>query len=87
MIDYDEALEERAAVMEFDGGMERKEAEAKAREDLHRCEVQWCIRNFFPDGIAMAAHLETVERKRGKPAADRLRVALRKAWKEQRGKK
>ena len=83
MIDYDEALEERSAVMEFDGGMTRKEAEAKAREDLHRCEVQWCIRTFFPDGIAMAAHLETVERRRGKPAADRLRVDLRKAWKEQ----
>ena len=86
MIDYDEALEERAAVMEFDGGMERKEAEAKAREDLHRCELQWCIRRFYPDGAAMAAHLETVERKRGKPAADRLRVDLRKAWKEQQRK-
>ncbi len=82
----DELFEERAAVMEFDGGMTRKEAEAKAREDLHRCEVRWCIRKFFPDGIAMAAHLETVERRRGKPAADRLRVDLRKAWKEQGAK-
>ena len=44
------------------------------------------VSNIYPDGAAMAAHLETVERKRGKPGADRLRVDLRKAWKEQQGK-
>ena len=87
VIDWDEAFEERAAIMEYMAGMTREQAEEKAREDLHRCEVQWCIRNFFPDGIAMAAHLDTVQRRRGKPAADRLRVDLRKAWKEQGSKK
>ena len=85
MIDYDEALEERAAVMEFDGGMGRAEAEQRAKDDMHRCEIEWCMRNFYPNGAAMAAHLDLVERKRGKPAAMKLRVDLRKAWKERQG--
>lgn len=79
---FDEELfEERAAVMEFDAGMGRAEAERLAREDMHRCEIRWCIRNFYPDGQAMAAHLALVEKKRGKPATDKLRVDLREAWK------
>ena len=52
----------------------------------HECEVRDCIRRFFPRGAAMAAHLALVERKRGKPAADRLRADLRQAWKRHGGK-
>ena len=87
MFDATEIFEERAAVMEFDGGMGRAEAEQRAKDDMHRCEIEWCMRNFYPNGAAMAAHLDLVERKRGKPAAMKLRVDLRKAWKERQGAK
>lgn len=58
-------------------------------DELHRheCEVRDCIKRFYPDGSAMAEHLNKIEKRRGKPAADRLRVDLRKAWKEQGSKK
>ena len=35
-VDFDEMFEERAAVMEFDGGMTRDEAERRARADVER---------------------------------------------------
>ena len=36
MIDWDEAFEERAAIMEYMAGMTREQAEEKAREDMAR---------------------------------------------------
>ena len=56
-------------------------------EELHRheCEVRDCIKRFYPRGAAMAAHLELVEKRRGKLAADRLREDVRAAWKAKRG--
>ena len=47
----------------------------------HECEVRDCIKRFYPHGAAMAAHLELVEKRRGKSAADRLREDVRTAWK------
>jgi hypothetical protein len=48
----------------------------------HECEVRDCIKRFFPDGQAMAAHLEKIAKRRGQQAADRLRadalIALQK---------
>ena len=56
-------------------------------DELHRhaCEVRDCIKRFYPHGAAMAAHLELVEKRRGKLAADRLREDVRAAWKAKRG--
>lgn len=34
VIDWDEAFEERAAIMEYMAGMTREQAEEKAREDI-----------------------------------------------------
>lgn len=36
VIDWDEAFEERAAIMEYMAGMTREQAEEKAREDIAR---------------------------------------------------
>lgn len=36
VIDWDEAFEERAAIMEYMAGMAREQAEEKAREDIAR---------------------------------------------------
>lgn len=47
----------------------------------HECEVRWCVRAHFPDGERMAEQLARVERRRGKPAAERLRADVRVAWK------
>lgn len=51
-----------------------------SEQHRHECEVRDCIKRFYPDGTRMAAHLDLVERKRGKEAAMRLRVDVRKAW-------
>lgn len=51
----------------------------------HECEVRDCIKRFYPRGAAMAAHLELVEKRRGKLAADRLREDVRAAWKAKKG--
>lgn len=50
----------------------------------HSSEVRWCIHTFYPDGQKMKAHFELVEKKRGKPATDKLRDDVRKAWAEKR---
>lgn len=82
MIDQ-EYFEERAAIREFDGGMARAEAEAAAHADeqhRHECEVRDVIKRYYPDGEAAKAYLDDCEKKRGKPAADRLRDDARAAW-------
>ncbi len=40
MIDQDEAFEERAAIMEYMGGMTREEAERMAAEDIKQQEAK-----------------------------------------------
>lgn len=79
----DELFQERAAVMEYDGGLSREEAEKATRQHMHECEVRYCIKQFYPDGNAMAAHLDLVDKRRGKEAGNKLRVDVRRAWKEQ----
>ncbi len=54
---------------------------------MHECEVRDCIKRFYPDGNAMAAHLDLVDKRRGKEAGNRLREDVRRAWKEQARKK
>jgi len=49
----------------------------------HECEVRWCVRTYYPDGERMATHLDLVERRRGQPAAMRLRDDVRAAWKDE----
>ena len=78
---FAEDFEHKAAVMEFDGGLSREEAEAKSR---HACEIEWCIRNFYPDGQRMKAHFDLCEEKRGKKATDMLRDDVRKSWQAQK---
>ena len=39
MIDRNEAFEERAAIMQYDGGMTREEAEARAKADIEKQEA------------------------------------------------
>jgi hypothetical protein len=81
-IDHEE-FEERAATIEFDGRVDRVKAEKMAR---HECEIRWCLRNFYPDGVAMKAHFDACEKKRGKAATDMLRADVRKAWVQRGGR-
>jgi len=53
-------------------------------EHRHECEVRDCVRRFYPDGDAMASHLDKITKRRGKEAADRLRADVRAAWMERR---
>lgn len=77
-----EAFEERSAIKEFDGRIDRSEAERQTREEMHKCEVRDAVKRFFPNGAKAAEHFELVERKRGKEAADKLRNDVRIAWRE-----
>lgn len=84
MLDFDsERYDERAAIMEFDGGLSREEAEKATRKHMHECEVRDCIKRFYPDGNAMAEHLAKIEKRRGKEPADKLRFDVRVAWKQE----
>ena len=67
--------------MKIDSGIPEKEAKEQAREEMHRCEIQWVIREFFPDGKRAAEYFKDVEKKRGKESADKLRNDTREAWK------
>ena len=83
-----EAHEERAAIMEYDGGLSRVEAEKAAAEDVerqrHKAEVRWMVRHYWPDGDALAEQLALVEKRRGQDAADRLREDCRAEWRRYR---
>lgn len=63
------------------------ESHKDIRQYMHECEVRDCIKRFYPDGQAMAAHLDLVDKRRGKEAGNRLREDVRRAWKEQARKK
>lgn len=71
----EEATEERIAIQAADS-IEQIEENFR-----HRCEVSWVIRAFYPDNKAAAEYFKTVETKRGKECADKLRADCRIAWK------
>lgn len=73
-----ESAEERIAIMESDG------IEVDHETERHRCEVQWIIRAYYPKTEPVTEYLNAVEKKRGKEAADKLRVDCREAWKKRR---
>lgn len=77
----DEALEERKAIM-IESNV--PDAIGMAEDDRHRCEVRSVLRRYYPRGQEAAAYIELVEKKRGKPAADRLRNDVRVAWRQRR---
>lgn len=83
-----EAFEERAAIMEYDGGLSRAEAEKAAAEDVqaqrHKAEVRWMVWHYWPNGDGLSEQLALVEKRRGKPAADRLREDCRTEWRRYR---
>lgn len=47
----------------------------------HECEVRDTVGRLYPDAEGMIAFLSEIEKKRGKDAAERLRVDCRAAWK------
>ena len=55
-----------------------------AADDLHKCEVQAVMRQFYPDGDKAKEYFEVVEKKRGHLAAQRLRDDVRAEWKKRR---
>lgn len=79
MIDQ-ELFEDRAGILEFDAGMPREVAEKTALEHMHECEVRDVIKRYYPDGNAAKEYLDLCEKKRGKPAADRLRNEVLAEW-------
>lgn len=72
-------FEERAAIMEFDGGMSREDAERWARIDLERIRRSSEARYVagLPGNAERAEYLAAVASKRGPEEAQALRVA---AW-------
>lgn len=60
------------------------DAAEAAEDDRHRCEIQWVIREFFPDGKRAADYFTEVEKKRGAGLAKRLRDDCREAWAKHR---
>jgi len=77
----DEHYAERLAIMQESGV---PDAVVAADDDRHRCEVRSVLRRYYPRGQEAAAYIELVEKKRGKPAADRLRNDVRVAWRQRR---
>jgi hypothetical protein len=72
--------------MKIDSGIPEKQAKEEAREEMHRCEIQWVIREFYPDGKAAADYFLRVEKHRGIAPAKRLRDDCREAWRLHREK-
>ncbi len=76
---YEEAREERAAIM-ADSGISNPDQAAAV--DLHPYEVRDVIRRFFPDGDPQP-YFGLVKAKRGNDAAERLIVDCREAWRRE----
>lgn len=66
--------------------LEELDAKQQAREEMHRCEIRWVIREYFPDGKAASDYFQTVEKHRGAGPAKRLRDDCREAWAKHRAK-
>ncbi len=81
---FKEEFEERAAIMEYDGGLPRDKAEEEAEKHRHACEVRYWVALHYPDGQAMNSRMNSIERRRGKEAADALRADARIEWAKRR---
>lgn len=81
---FKEEFEERAAIMEYDGGLSREMAEAEAEKHRHACEVRYWVNRCYPNGLEMADQMARIEKKRGKAAADALRADARIEWAKRR---
>lgn len=76
---FTEVFEERAAIQEFDGGLNREIAERMAAASTeayrHACEVRDVVSRYRKDGgEAVKDFLSQVAKHRGQSAADRLRA-------------
>jgi hypothetical protein len=83
-----EAFEERAAIMEFDGGLPREDAERAAEswaaQYLHECEVRLIVAMYRDHGSdAVKEVLASIGEKRGAEAMQRLRADALKVLAEQ----
>jgi hypothetical protein len=78
---YQEVLDERSAICEFDGLLTREEAERQGLLESERyladCEVRHVLRLDFSK---RKAYLDLVEVKRGLKPANELRDTVRKEW-------
>ena len=80
---FAEVFEERAAIHEYEAGMDRATAETMAAASTeryrHACEIRSVVAKYQTEGgEAVKAFLAQVAKHRGEPAADRLRAdALR----------
>ncbi len=82
---FKEEFEERAAIMEYDGGLPRDKAEEEAEKHRHACEVRYWVGLHYPDGQSMNSRMNSIERRRGKEAADALRADARIEWAKRSG--
>ena len=73
----EEAKDERQAIQMADGI-------TTTSDELHRCEVQAVMRQFYPDGDKAKEYFELVEKKRGHLAAQKLRDDCREEWKRRK---
>lgn len=85
---FAEVFEERAAIHEHEGGLDRETSERMAAASTeayrHACEINSVVRMYRQDGgEAVKDFLTKVAKHRGQSAADRLRTD---ALKELRGK-
>lgn len=76
---FAEVFAEKAAIHEFEGGLDRETAERMATASTeafrHSCEVRDVVARYRKDGgEAVKDFLEQVARHRGQAAADRLRT-------------
>lgn len=90
--DDKELFEERAAIREYDGGMDRQSAEVAARADVERhrylCEVNHLVELGRKEGSrGVDRYLALVAKQRGADAADRLRSDAKAAYIERTGRK
>ncbi|MBK8772244.1 MAG: hypothetical protein IPM06_17725 [Rhizobiales bacterium] len=76
-----ELFEERAAIMEYDGGLSREEAEYKARIEVeakrHACEVKYVL---ALENAEKAAYFDLCRKRRGDAATERLRADVIEAY-------
>ncbi len=80
-----ELFDERAAIREYDGGMDRAAAEQSAAMDVEtqrcRCEVRTILRTYAAEGIAgVERRIQQISDKRGSESAARLREEAIAQW-------
>ena len=88
--DEQELFEERAAIREYDGGMDRKSAELAAAADVeryrHKCEINYLVELGRKEGRrGVDRYLALVAKQRGAAAAEGLRADAKVAFVERTG--